>query len=413
MLGQITGASAPPPDAAALAPALERLGQTDPAFDANAFTQRVGKAFEKIQAAWCAQNCQTIRAFISDGVYERFALQFAEQHDLGYRDHMEKIGIDDMAIVEVVSRGLFDELSVRIAAQAVDYRVTLAEGKFIVGSTMREPFVEVWSFLRRRGTKTNAARTGLMEGNCPNCGAPIEMNQSANCQNCKALLRSGEYDWVLCEITQESEWERYRVSEPPGMAEMAQRDPEFNVYALEDRTSVMFWRKAAADRLGRIEPLTKIALPAFCQTYAPGLRAGADGQRTFLGECGVGAVALQGVQNQNDGDRVIVEVRWSGKRFLVQAGRFQNTHQDVLMKTLFVLFRGAGVRTKASQSISSAHCPQCGAPESGGISAACEFCGAVLNDGSLDWVLENMLAVSDPQAQALLRELNPSTRLRP
>jgi hypothetical protein len=324
---------------------------------------------------------------------------------------MEQIGIDDVRVVEIVSQGLFDELSVRIAARAVDYRVSLADGKFIVGSTLREPFVEVWSFLRRRGAKTNAARTGLMEGNCPNCGAPIEMNQSANCQNCKALLRSGEYDWVLCEITQESEWERYHASAPPGMAALRGRDPEFNVYALEDRTSVMFWRKASADRLGRIEPLTKIALPAFCQEYASRLRAGGDGQRVFLGECGVGGVAFQGIQSQSDGDRAIVEVRWSGKKFLAKAGQFQNTHQDVLMKTLFVLFRQAGVRTVAAQSISSAHCPRCGAPQSGGTGAGCEFCGTVLNDGSVDWVLEDLLAVTDPQAQSLLHQLHAQAPL--
>ena len=132
---------------------------------------------------------------------------------------------------------------------------------------------------------------------------------------------------------------------------------------------------------------------------------GADGQRSFLGECGVGAVALKGILSKSDGDRAVVEVRWSGKKFIVQAGHFQNTHEDVLLKTLFVLFRQAGVQSKAAQSISSAHCPRCGAPESGGIGAACEFCGAVLNDGSADWVLEGMMDAADGQGQGVLREV--------
>ena len=32
------------------------------------------------------------------------------------------------------------------------------------------------------------------------------MNQNANFAHCGAMLRSGQYDWVLAEITQDSEW---------------------------------------------------------------------------------------------------------------------------------------------------------------------------------------------------------------
>ena len=79
-----------------------------------------------------------------------------------------------------------------------------------------------------------------MEGHCPNCGAPIDINQNANCQHCKAFLRSGEYDWVLCEITQECEWQATKTTNLPGIQQTVERDPDFNTQELEDRTSVMF-----------------------------------------------------------------------------------------------------------------------------------------------------------------------------
>jgi tellurite resistance protein len=75
---------------------------------------------------------------------------------------------------------------------------------------------------------------------------------------------------------------------------------------------------------------------------------------------------------------------------------------DLLQTTLLVLGRQPGLRTDADKSISSAHCPNCGAPESQSTENACSACGKVLNDGSRNWVLLQWLGLADPAAQALL-----------
>ena len=62
-------------------------------------------------------------SFISDGVHERFLLQFAEQKDEGYRDHMDGLTINSTTIEQVESDGVYDVLAVRIAAAiGVDLR---------------------------------------------------------------------------------------------------------------------------------------------------------------------------------------------------------------------------------------------------------------------------------------------------
>ena len=58
-----------------------------------------------------------------------------------------------------------------IEASAIDYRVSLKDGRRTEGSTSSESFVEYWSFLRRRGASTKPEIRGLIEGNCPNCGS--------------------------------------------------------------------------------------------------------------------------------------------------------------------------------------------------------------------------------------------------
>lgn len=386
------------------------LREHDPAFDQAAFYQRVGVAFDKIQAAWCAQKLDTVRPFISDGVYERFLLQIAEQRDEGYHDHMEGIRVLDLRMVEIESDGIYDEIAVQIRAVSVDYRMSLTTGQRISGSGSPEEFTEIWTFVRRRGAVTKTDQPGLIEGRCPNCGAPIEMNQSANCVQCKALLRSGEYDWVLTEITQQSEWDGVRHRAVPGVEELRSRDPNFNAAEVEDRASVGFWRVATAERLGKIDPLAKIASPELCKTYAAGMRPPPGQQRVFWGDCAVGSARLIGVMSAPDAVRAVVEVCWNGKQFAARPGASpQQVGDEKLFHTLLVFFRRPDAQTEVGKGISSAHCPSCGAPESGGSSSACEFCGAVLTDGAHGWVLQNVYSRLDPQAQGILAALHRSS----
>jgi hypothetical protein len=197
-------------------------------------------------------------------------------------------------IADANSDEIYDELSVRIMARAADYKVSMRDGKPIAGVAPMEGFAEIWTFLRRRGTATVPGKPGLLEGNCPNCGAPIELNESANCKNCNALLRSGQYDWVLSEITQASEWEPGGHTAVAGLKTLRQRDPEVNVQSLEDRTSVIFWRKSAADRIGKLDPMFKVTSPAYGEAYASRLKPQPGLPRTYFGQCAVGSVDVLG-----------------------------------------------------------------------------------------------------------------------
>ena len=160
----------------------------DANFNVDQFSQRVRLAFMKIQAAWCAQDMNRVWPFISDGVHERFSIQIDEQKALGYQDHLDQISVDGITLVEFSQGDVFDIATVRIDARAADYRVSLKDQKRIAGSSLVEPFVEMWSWLRRHGMTRDPAKPGLIEGNCPNCGAAIEMNQSAQCRIARRIF---------------------------------------------------------------------------------------------------------------------------------------------------------------------------------------------------------------------------------
>ncbi|MFH5803491.1 TIM44-like domain-containing protein, partial [Alienimonas sp. DA493] len=228
--------------------ALQKVRDRDPAFTEELFLDRVSHAFLTTQYAWSEQNLSTCRAFLSDGVHERFELYIGMQKAEGIRNRMKRVTVGSARIVSVESAPHFDTIHVRIAAAAVTYNESLTTGKRVSGGSDSRPtpFTEVWSFSRRPGVQTSADRS-VLEGRCPNCGGPVAIVDRAECPQCGSIVNSGQYDWVLAEITQDSEW----VVPPagaavPGWEELRRADPHLNVQHVEDRASVVFWRAMMA-----------------------------------------------------------------------------------------------------------------------------------------------------------------------
>lgn len=350
---------------------LTRLRTRDPEFDDRAFLRRAGAAFHKIQEAWSAGDMSSARAFISDGVRERFERQLGALKARGLRNLMEGVEVRDIELLSCVSDKHFDELAVRIAAAASD-RMVDAEGATVSGSPGRSEFEEVWTFLRRPGAKT-LKTPGLIEGRCPSCGAGLPIADAAQCASCKSWVNSGQYDWVLTEITQSCEWRQLDPSrDVDGWSEAAAGDPALSLSALEDRASVIFWRWLDARRLGAPAPLLPVAGAAFCASFAE-----AGGWGDAFENAAVGAVEVVAFESAGAWHRAHIVVKWSA------AGE--------LRQHFFILSRAAGARTDERQGLRTARCPSCGAPPAEGSEASCAYCSTPLNDGKKDWVLTEVV----------------------
>ncbi len=350
---------------------LSRLRARDPAFDERDFLRRTGAAFLKIQEAWTAGDMSTAHAFISDGVRERFARQLAALKARGLRNLMESVEIRDIELLACRSGKHFDELCVGVAAAAAD-RMVNAEGAAVSGNSGRQSFEEVWTFLRRPGAKT-LKRPGLIEGSCPSCGASLPIADAAQCGACKTWVNSGEYDWVLTEITQSCEWVMREPSrDVDGWAEASADDPALSLPALEDRASVIFWRWLEARRVGDPAPLRAVADENFCAGFA----SAGDWAEAFE-NAAVGAVEVVAFENAGAWRRAHIAVKWSA------AGE--------LRQHFFVVSRAAGVKTDVRQGLRTARCPDCGAPPAERSQAACAYCSAPLNDGKKDWILTEIV----------------------
>lgn len=374
---------------AAMQKALADLTSRDPGFQGSEFTSKAVKAFMEIQEAWCGHDLSKVKRFISDGVHERFSLQIHMQKEQGIRNTMENISVHGCEIVSVQSDRHFDTVHVKITASARDSDVDLKTGRKI-RDNYSGTFVEYWSFLRKPGVQTLEGK-GLVEGVCPNCGAALTLSESGHCEYCDAVVTSGEYDWVLSEITQSSEWST--ASSPsavPGYAEISAADPGFNIQTIEDTASVAFWRYIKSYFDSSSAPMAKVATEGYAKALGESIGQTVQGEwHLYFHDAAVGAVEVQRIEQGTEFDRVDVLVKWSaGNGWINGNGKTRAAGPKTIRPQIFSFARKHGVLTRASQGLHSAHCPGCGAPYTGSDGGECEYCGRPLNDGSGSWVLE-------------------------
>jgi predicted lipid-binding transport protein (Tim44 family) len=180
---------------------IAALRAADPAFSPDAFRQRVRTAFLALQDAWCKQNLDAGRAFLSPGAYFTWRAQLETLAAEGRRNLMEQISVQRIEPILIVHGRVYDDITVRISASAADFEVDQTN-RIVFGDRVVRPFAEDWTFQRSVGVVTTQ-KPGTLENTCPNCGAPVSLTQIGECRYCKAAVTSGKFDWVVSRIAQE------------------------------------------------------------------------------------------------------------------------------------------------------------------------------------------------------------------
>jgi len=367
------------------APSTAGLGSIkdrDSAFDADAFLEKVKEIDFAVQDAWCHGDMSPVRGFLSDGLFRQFEGQLRIMKHQGIRNAMADHEISQISLHAVDHDDHFDTLHVAIEASAkdveVDASLSYEEATAKARRARKEQYTEIWSFLRRPGARTLASG-GAIEGMCPNCGAPVKTSQTTKCEHCQALINSGDYDWVLAEITQPLEWRPSSTGQVPGLVELSQSDPKFNRQAAEDRGSYIFWRWIEAQVKADAGALSKCSTKDFQGNLVNQLKSG----EAKLFKTAVGSVDLVACElGKSDGrDRFFVKIFWSSAQSATSAPR--------PAASVLVLSRKAGAKDPGGLSYSG--CPVCQGPLSENDSPSCEYCGADLAAGDTDWVLERVM----------------------
>lgn len=376
-----------PPSATLVDQEIARLRKEDPNFDLAAFEQRAQALFAQVMEGRQKGELPP-RHLVSDGFYRRELAMREIEREHGVRLVHMAVQPIEIRTIGAFHDPFFDSLHVRFYWSS---RVTeLSTGKNL--ATTRRPEEQVttavWVFVRRPGAKT---KNGLPAGGCPNCGAPFSGGATNLCSYCQAIVNSGQYDWVLA---QELSFDAYRGPwrEFTGLEQMNERDPGFCPEVSEDRAALIFWKWILARTRRDPKQLQRVATKRMLEEMAAEAEAYRQrGERRWIWDVQVDGVDLVLIDHDNDEDQdeVCLRVRWRGR-----VGDFNEGSRPVVpissQSTVLTLVRESGVKTDVHTGVSSDRCHKCKAAHGEGDTVKCSYCGAPLEPGKHDFVLNEV-----------------------
>lgn len=178
---------------------LERIAAHDPNFDIEAFKSSVETLFFVVQEAWLEDRPELVRTVMAEDLAAPTVALLEEYRKRGLLRMLEGIAVGEVDVVGVHSDARWDTVTVRFRVVSADYDIEATSGRYAGGDREQREYWEDWLFQRASSARTPPGG-GTMNRRCPNCQAPLDIDDAGTCQFCKASVMSGGYDWVLTRI---------------------------------------------------------------------------------------------------------------------------------------------------------------------------------------------------------------------
>ena len=176
---------------------MSEYAKLDPNFSESDMRAKLSNIYVQMQNGCTARNIESLRPYFTDALYQQFDRQIKS---LVASHRINRV--DRIAVLDVTLRGWFqeggdDHLVAALKTRITDYIVDEETGKVVSGSDTAEKFMTYeWDLSRPTGTVTEAAGA-VTERHCPNCGAPLSVNESAKCPYCDTVLTFKDHDWTI------------------------------------------------------------------------------------------------------------------------------------------------------------------------------------------------------------------------
>lgn len=353
------------------------LKSNDPLFDENEFLEKVKRTYAKLTFAWISGNMKPARSIVSAGVFGRFRTQLAIMKEDGIVNLMKDWKIRDLKIISVQSSENLFTIDVQLNAEARDVNVQTSlsreEKEKLLNRADLSQYTEIWSFIRGKNAKTKN-QSGILFENCPKCGSPSDNSTNVNkCASCGTVYNSGEYDWVLSEITQEEEW-KTEDRNLPGFSEIQKLMPDASIQLIEDRASHLFWKWIEARRKGDALPARRFCTESFLERRFL--------KPEYISDPVIGAAVLQSCRIEDGKIHCRVFIQWSAS--------FAKESESIYQEVNLVLVKNISAST-GMFGFAELGCPSCGAPLPESDSLKCVYCNSELPVQTGDWLLDSAM----------------------
>jgi DNA-directed RNA polymerase subunit RPC12/RpoP len=346
---------------------------------------KISTSFLAIQDAWQNKNLANVRKWLSDGMYQRLTVQMKMMDALQQKNVLSNISIDYINPANVYTDQQYQVFDVSISFTMDDSFISEKLPQFNE-KFKGEAATEYWSFIKRAGTDTT--HNLYDNNNCPNCGAPFEvkLGEISRCSNCNTLTNNATYDWVLCEITQEEDYESLNtLYEGHQLQDVMKNDPYFGIQRLEDITSNVFMQVMNVLGGGDKRRLGRFANEDTVQNI---LDMKGETEPFIFDRLYINHVSYSYYEINEEIVQVYFQVKATFRR--ISATNSKLIDRDFADHTFtLALSRNTKALTAAAdkETVFSYECSTCGAPFADTTDANCTYCEAPVIDTGKNWVL--------------------------
>jgi len=175
---------------------LGQIQAADPAFDIELFKRDAADIFIEVKQALEGRDLTPVLDRLSDRVFDELSQDVATLLARDAVQHFDGLAPTRITVAAADRGPQGDAITLQIQAVALMY----LDSADVTGHAPGGPggFTEFWTFSRPAGAASPVSRR--LE--CPNCGAPIDVDTGRICHYCRALLPAphAQTGWVVAAI---------------------------------------------------------------------------------------------------------------------------------------------------------------------------------------------------------------------
>ena len=177
---------------------IEAYKEKDPNFSEEAVKTKLSNLYFKIVDCRMRRDAAPIRPYLCDELYERLQKEFDGHRAQGVTHCSERVAILDVALRGVARKDGAYKLIAVLETRQTEFTRADADGKILSGSDSTERFVTSEILLTRPvDAQTVTVDAKVQQWHCPNCGAPLSLNESAKCPYCDSVLDFDVSEWKI------------------------------------------------------------------------------------------------------------------------------------------------------------------------------------------------------------------------
>jgi DNA-directed RNA polymerase subunit RPC12/RpoP len=176
---------------------MSEYAALDPNFSVSDMQEKLSNIYVQMQNGCTARNIEPLRPYFTDALYQQFDRQIKSLVANRRINCVERIAVLDVNLRGFFQEGGDDHLVAELKTRITDYTVAEDTGAVLSGSKTAEKFMTYeWDLSRPTGTITEK-QEAVTERHCPNCGAPLSVNESAKCPYCDSVITFKDHDWTI------------------------------------------------------------------------------------------------------------------------------------------------------------------------------------------------------------------------